>query len=80
MLNLHRLFNFLRPRERISAPYVLHDHRLYTKTPITVKHDRIRFVRKAFRKSPELQVVDLQGESFYLLLIHVDNIGIPPIS
>ena len=75
MLNLHRLLDFLRLRERISAPYVLHDHRLYTKTPIAIKHDRIRFVRKAFRKHPELQVVDLQGESFYLLLIHVDNIA-----
>ena len=75
MPNLHRLLDFFRPRERISAPYVLHDHRLYTKAPIAIKHDRIRFVRKAFRKSPELQVVDLQGESFYLLLIHVDNIA-----
>ena len=75
MPNLHRLLDFFRRHERISAPYVLHDHRLYTKTPITVKHDRIRFVRKVFRKHPELQVVDLQGESFYLLLIHVDNIA-----
>ena len=68
MPNLHRLLDFFRPRERISAPYVLHDHWLYTKVPINIKHDRIRFVRKAFRKGPELQVVDLQGESFYLLL------------
>lgn len=75
MLNLHRLLDFLRPYDRISAPYALHDHRLYTKAPIAIKHDRIRFVRKAFRKHPELQVVDLQGESFYLLLIHVDNIA-----
>ena len=38
MPNLHRLLDFFRPRERISAPYVLHDHRLYTKAPIAIAH------------------------------------------
>ncbi len=75
MLNLQSLTHLLRPRERLSANYVLLDHQLFTKQPIRVKHDRIRFVHRVFRKDSDRKLVDLQGESFYLLLIHVDNIA-----
>ena len=75
MFNLQRLLEHLRPKERIAANYVLYQDRLFTKKPVSVKHDRIRFIRKSFKKDPEINLIDLQGESFYLLLIHVDNIA-----
>ena len=75
MFNLQRLLERLRPKEPIAANYALYEDRLFTKKRISVKHDRIRFIRKHFNKNAETQLIDLQGESFYLLLIHVDNIA-----
>ena len=54
---------------------MLYEDRLFTKKRVDVKHDRIRFIRKSFKKNSEVNLIDLQGESFYLLLIHVDNIA-----
>ena len=75
MFNLQRLLEHLRPKEGIAANYVLYEDRLFTKKRVDVKHDRIRFIRKSFKKNLEVNLIDLQGESFYLLLIHVDNIA-----
>jgi len=75
MFNIKRLVQNLYPQEKVVANFVLHQDRLFSKKRVNIKHDRIRFDRKSFTKSPSIQLVDLQGESFYLLLIHVDNIA-----
>ncbi len=75
MFNLQRLLQNLLPKERITAHYVLYQERLFSKRQIDIKHDRIRFIRKGFKKDSQIKCIDLQGESFYLLLIHVDNIA-----
>ncbi len=75
MFNIKRLLQHLHPQEKVAANFVLHQDRLFSKKRVDIKHDRIRFDRKSFTKSPSIQLVDLQGESFYLLLIHVDNIA-----
>jgi hypothetical protein len=55
--------------------YILHQDRLFTKNKITVTHDRIRFIRRWISLPINLNTVDLRGETFYLLLIHTDNIA-----
>ena len=75
MFNIKRLLQHLSPQKKVAANFVLHQDRLFSNKRIDIKHDRIRFDRTFFTKPPSIQLVDLQGESFYLLLIHVDNIA-----
>lgn len=58
-----------------SESYLLYQNQLFSKKPITVKHDRIRFVRRWITFPFELNTQKFHGEEFYLLLIHTDNIA-----
>jgi hypothetical protein len=75
MFNIKPLLQRLHPQEKTTANFVLYQDQLFSKKRIEIKHDRIQFLRKSFAKLPPIELVDLQGESFYLLLIHVDNIA-----
>jgi hypothetical protein len=75
MFNIKRLLQRLHPKEKATANFVLFQDQLFSRKRIEIKHDRIRFLRKSFTKSPSIELVDIQGETFYLLLIHVDNIA-----
>ena len=58
-----------------SESYLLYQNQLFSKKAITVKHDRIRFVRRWITFPFELNTQKFHGEEFYLLLIHTDNIA-----
>jgi hypothetical protein len=62
---------------RLSANenYLLYQDQLFSKQAITVKHDRIRFIRRWITFPFKLNTQKLYGEEFYLLLIHTDNIA-----
>jgi hypothetical protein len=75
MLNFKDLIHRLIPNNAKNANFVLRQNQLFSKRRIHVKHDRIQFLRKRFKGSPDIKMIDLQGEEFYLLLIHVDNIA-----
>jgi hypothetical protein len=55
--------------------YILYKDLLFTKQVITVKHDRIQFIRRWITFPFKLDTHELKGEEFYLLLIHTDNIA-----
>jgi hypothetical protein len=55
--------------------YILYKDLLFTKQAITVKHDRIQFIRRWITFPFKLDTCELKGEEFYLLLIHTDNIA-----
>lgn len=58
-----------------SASYILYKDQLYTKHPVLVKNDRVHF-RKRWSLLPlDTEAKNLEGETFYLLIIHTDNIA-----
>lgn len=58
-----------------SPSYVLYKDRLYSKNPISVKNDRVHYTRRWSLLPIDLEVENLEGEEFYLLIIHTDNIA-----
>ena len=58
-----------------SANFILYKNQLYTKKKILVKNDRIQFYKRWPLLPINLDVKNLEGETFYLLLIHTDNIA-----
>ncbi|OIN02408.1 hypothetical protein A9235_01575 [Polynucleobacter sp. MWH-Tro8-2-5-gr] len=58
-----------------SADFILYKEQLYTKKKILVKNDRIRFFKRRSLLPINLVTKNLEGEEFYLLLIHTDNIA-----
>jgi hypothetical protein len=62
---------------RLSAneSYLLYQNQLFSKHAITVKHDRIQFIRRWITFPFKLNTQELHGEEFYLLLIHTNNIA-----
>jgi hypothetical protein len=62
---------------RLSANenYLLYQNQLFSNQAITVKHDRIRFIRRWITLPIKPKTQDLHGEEFFLLLIHTDNIA-----
>lgn len=57
------------------ANIVLYKDQLYTKNPILVKNDRIRFIKRWTLLPIEINTKNLENETFYLLIIHTDNIA-----
>ena len=55
--------------------HLLYRNQLFSKQAIRVKHDRIQFIRRWITFPIKLDTCELQGEKFYLLLIHTDNIA-----
>lgn len=55
--------------------FILYTNQLFTKKPISVKNDRVHFVRRWLSLPIKIRTVDLQGEEYYLLIIHTDNIA-----
>jgi len=62
---------------RLSANenYLLYQNQLFSNQAITVKHDRIRFIRRWITLPIKPKTQELHGEEFFLLLIHTDNIA-----
>ncbi len=58
-----------------SASYILFKDQLYSKNAISVKNDRVHFVKRWSLLPINLAVENLEGEEFYLLIIHTDNIA-----
>jgi hypothetical protein len=58
-----------------SANLILYKNQLYTKKKILVKNDRVRFYKRWPFLPINLDIKNLEGEEFYLLLIHTDNIA-----
>ena len=58
-----------------SPNYVLYKDRLYSKKSISVKNDRVHYARRWSLLPIDLEVENLEGEEFYLLIIHTDNIA-----
>jgi hypothetical protein len=58
-----------------SASYILFKDQLYSKNAISVKNDRVHFVKRWSLLPIDLAVENLEGEEFYLLIIHTDNIA-----
>jgi len=54
MFNIKRLLQRLHPQEKTTANFVLYQDQLFSKKRIEIKHDRIRFLRRSFIKSPLL--------------------------
>ncbi len=55
--------------------YILYKDQLFTRNPILVKHDRVHFIKRWLRLPIKITTVDLQGDEYYLLIIHTDNIA-----
>lgn len=55
--------------------YLLFQNRLFTRRVVPVKNDRIHFVRRWLNLPIKPKAKDLTGETFYLVLIHTDNIA-----
>ena len=58
-----------------SANFILYKNQLYTQKKILVKNDRVRFYKRWPLFPINLNAKNLEGETFYLLLIHTDNIA-----
>lgn len=58
-----------------SASCILYKDQLYTKNPILVKNDRVHIFRRWPLLPINLKTENLEGEEFYLLIIHTDNIA-----
>lgn len=58
-----------------NQKYILYQDKLFTNQKISVKHDRIQFIRRRIGLPINLNTHELKGEDFYLLLIHTDNIA-----
>ena len=55
--------------------FILYKDQLFTKKAILVKNDRVRFIKRWLSLPITPKTVDLQGEEFYLIIIHTDNIA-----
>lgn len=55
--------------------YLLYKNQLFTKLPFLVKNDRVHIIGRWLRLPIKTKTVDLQGEDYYLLIIHTDNIA-----
>ncbi|OYY58322.1 MAG: hypothetical protein B7Y05_13165 [Polynucleobacter sp. 24-46-87] len=55
--------------------YILYKDQLFTKNSVLVKHDRVHFIKRWLRLPIKTNTVNLQGEEYYLLIIHTDNIA-----
>lgn len=55
--------------------FILYKNQLFTKKPISVKNDRVHFIKRWLGLPFKIRTVDLQGEKYYLLIIHTDNIA-----
>ena len=58
-----------------SPSYVLYKDRLYSKNPISVKNDRVHISKRWSILPFNLEAESLEGEAYYLLIIHTDNIA-----
>lgn len=58
-----------------SANFILYKNQLYAVKKMLVKNDRVRFYKRYPLLPINLDVKNLEGEVFYLLLIHTDNIA-----
>jgi hypothetical protein len=58
-----------------SASYILYKDELYSKKPILVKNDRVKFYKRWSLLPFDTKAQSLEGEAFYLLIIHTDNIA-----
>jgi hypothetical protein len=58
-----------------NESYLLYRNQLFSKQAISVKHDRIQFIRRSITFPFKLNTQELHGEEFYLLLIHTNNIA-----
>lgn len=56
--------------------FILYKNQLFTKKPISVKNDRVHFIKRWLGLPLKIRTVDLQGEEYYLLIIHTDNIAL----
>jgi len=55
--------------------YLLYKNQLFTKLPVLVKNDRVQIIKRWLRLPIKAKTVDLQGEDYYLIIIHTDNIA-----
>ncbi len=55
--------------------YILYKDQLFTKNSVLVKHDRVHFIKRWLSLPIKTNTVDLQGDEYYLLIIHTDNIA-----
>ena len=55
--------------------YILCKDRLFTKKPVLVKNDRVQFIKRWSLLPFDTKAQSLEGEVFYLLIIHTDNIA-----
>jgi hypothetical protein len=55
--------------------FILYKNQLFTKKPISVKNDRVHFIKRWLGLPLKIRTVNLQGEEYYLLIIHTDNIA-----
>jgi len=58
-----------------NEKYLLYKNQLFTKIPVLVKNNRVHIVKRYFRLPIKPKTVDLQGEDYYLIIIHTDNIA-----
>ena len=58
-----------------SANFILYKNQLYTTKKVLVKNNRIRFFKRLPLLPMNLDIKKLEGEEFYLLIIHTDNIA-----
>lgn len=75
---MHKIKDFLQKLLFLlagSANFILYKNQLYTKEKILVKNDRVRFYKRWPLLPIKLDTKNLEGETFYLLLIHTDNIA-----
>jgi hypothetical protein len=75
MLKIRDLFQKLLFSLAGGANYILYQDQLFTKKAISVKNDRVHFIRRWSLFPFNLKTKNLEGESFYLLIIHTDNIA-----
>lgn len=58
-----------------KANFILYKNQLYTKRRLFVKNDRVQFHKRWPLLPINLNAINLEGESFYLLIIQTDNIA-----
>ena len=58
-----------------KSNYILYRNFLFTKSKFAVKNDWIKFIRRKISLPIDFELIHLEGEEFYLLLIHSDNIA-----
>ena len=75
MMNIKETFTKLLLSISGKSNYVLYRNFLFTNSLITAKNDRVKFIRRKVSLPINLDSTNLEGEEFYLLLIHVDNIA-----